>query len=158
MAEGISSREGAHRRYPGWIDAPYAEDAQVPALAGVLAEYCALSPLRPVTGPNRSEAQQTAALEIALRSGRGVGVRVHMPGEWHDGTVGAVLELLKSRPGVHIDLLLDLGSVLPGRLGAGKEALRALDVLVPLAPWRTTAVLGGGFPGHGRPAGGGVPA
>ncbi|GHH80417.1 hypothetical protein GCM10018793_35580 [Streptomyces sulfonofaciens] len=29
---------------------------------------------------------------------------------------------------------------------AAKEALRALDTLVPLAPWRTVAVMSGGFP------------
>lgn len=44
------------------------------------------------------------------------------------------------------DLLLDLGAVRTDRPGAGKEALRALDALVPLAQWRTSALLGGGFP------------
>ncbi|UZJ33834.1 beta family protein [Streptomyces endophytica] len=39
-----------------------------------------------------------------------------------------------------------MGGVLPGRPDAGKEALRALDALHPLAPWRTATVLGGGFP------------
>ncbi|MFE2179596.1 hypothetical protein [Streptomyces sp. NPDC059455] len=48
-------------------------------------------------------------------------------------------------PVLPVDLLLDLGSVLPGRPDAGKEALRALDALRPLAAWCTTAVLSGGF-------------
>src|SRR6476660_5816271 len=65
---------GAHRRYPGWIDAPFAEDAQIPALAEILSEYSELSLLRPVTGPERGEAQQTATLETAHRRGCGLGI------------------------------------------------------------------------------------
>ncbi|WP_159024565.1 beta family protein [Streptomyces scabiei] len=140
---------GAHRRHPGWIDAPFAEAAQIPALAVILAEYSALSRLlRPVTGPERSEAQQTAAVETARRCGCGVGVRVRMPGEWDGATVDAVGGLLaRLDREVPVDLLLDVGTVLPGRPDAGKEALRALDALVALADnWRTVAVLGGAFP------------
>ncbi|MGW5733543.1 MULTISPECIES: beta family protein [Streptomyces] len=140
---------GAHRRHPGWIDAPFAEAAQTSALAELLGEYIALSGLlRPVTGPERSEAQQMAVVETARLCGGGVGVRVRMPAEWDGGTVEAVGRLL-DRVGreVPVDLLLDLGSVLPGRPDAGKEALRALDALVDLAgTWRTVAVLGGAFP------------
>ncbi|MDX3131390.1 hypothetical protein PV367_16765 [Streptomyces europaeiscabiei] len=140
---------GAHRRHPGWIDAPFAEAAQIPALAVILAEYSALSRLlRPVTGPERSEAQQTAAVETARRCGVGVRVRVRMPGEWDGVTVDAVGGLLaRVDREVPVDLLLDVGTVLPGRPDAGKEALRALDALVALADnWRTVAVLGGAFP------------
>ncbi|MFE1942035.1 beta family protein [Streptomyces massasporeus] len=139
---------GAHRRHPGWIDAPFAEAAQTAALAAILAEHTELSRLlRPVTGPERSEAQQTAAVETARCCGCGVGVRVRMPGEWDGATAQAVGGLL-ARIGreVPVDLLLDLGSVLPGRPDAGKEALRALDAVVVLANWRTVAVLGGAFP------------
>ncbi|MDX2694148.1 hypothetical protein Sipo8835_12400 [Streptomyces ipomoeae] len=140
---------GVHRRHPGWLDAPFAEAAQTPALAEILAEYSALNRLlRPVTGPERSEAQQTAAVETARRCGCGVGIRVRMSGEWDGATaeaVGGLLERVDQE--VSVDLLLDLGGVLPGRPDAGKEALRALDALVPLADdWRTVAVLGGGFP------------
>jgi Beta protein len=116
-----------------------------------LAEYSALNRLlRPVTGPERSEAQQTAAVETARRCGCGcgVGVRVRMPGEW-DGAVAEAVGALLDRVDrdVPVDLLLGLGSVLPGRPDAGKEALRALDALVALADnWRTVAVLGGAFP------------
>lgn len=140
---------GAHRRHPGWIDAPFAEAAQIPALAEILAECSALNRLlRPVTGPERSEAQQTAASESARLCGCGLGVRVRMPGEW-DGSaaeaVGALLDRVDQD--VPIDLLLDLGTVLPGRPDAGKEALRALDALVALVDdWRTVAVLGGAVP------------
>ncbi|HEX5567582.1 MAG TPA: hypothetical protein VFY14_11765, partial [Streptomyces sp.] len=49
-------------------------------------------------------------------------------------------------PEVPVDLLLDMGAVLDDRPDAGKEALRALDALVPLAVWRSAALLGGGFP------------
>ncbi|WP_338783642.1 beta family protein [Streptomyces sp. DG1A-41] len=140
---------GVHRRHPGWIDAPFAEAAQTSALAAILAECTALNPLlRPVTGPERSEAQQAAAVETARRCGCGVGVRVRMPGEWNGAVAEAVGALLdRVDRGVPVDLLLDLGAVLPGRPDAGKEALRALDALVALAgDRRTVAVLGGAFP------------
>lgn len=140
---------GAHRRYPGWIDAPFADPEQVPVLAGILDEYAGLFRLlRPVTGPERSEGQQAAAVETARRCGCGVGVRVCMPGEWEASTVEDMAGLLaRVDRDVPVDLLLDLGSVLPGRPDAGKEALRALDALEPLAEaWRTVAVLGGAFP------------
>ena len=140
---------GAHRRHPGWMDAPFAETAQMSALAKILGEYTTLSRLlRPVTGPERSEAQQTAAVEAARRCGCGVGVRVRMPGEWDGDTAEAVAGLLaRVDRDVPVDLLLDLGSVLPCRPDAGKDALRALDALVALTyNWRTVAVLGGAFP------------
>ncbi|UCM86967.1 beta family protein [Streptomyces marincola] len=139
---------GAHRRHPGWVDAPFAEEAQIPALSEILSECTALSGLlRPVTGPERSAAQRSAALEAARRHGCGVGVRVRVPGEWNGGTAEDVDRLLAhAEPDVPVDLLLDLGAVLPGRPDAAKEALRALDALWPLADWRTAAVLGGGFP------------
>jgi Beta protein len=147
--KGLRRVRGVHRRHPGWIDAPFAEAAQISALAAILAEYTALNRLlRPVTGPERSEAQQTAAVETARRCGCGVGVRVRMPGEW-DGAVAEAVGALLDRVDreVPVDLLLDLCGVLPGRPDAGKEALRALDALVALVgDWRTIAVLGGGFP------------
>lgn len=139
---------GAHRRHPGWIDAPFAERAQIPALAEILSECTGLSGLlRPVTGPDRSGIQQATALETARRHGCGVGVRVRVPGEWNSGTTEDVRRLVdRAGPEVPVDLLLDMGGVLPGRPDAGKEALRALDALLPLAAWRVAAVLGGGFP------------
>ncbi len=45
-----------------------------------------------------------------------------------------------------LHLLLDMGPVLDGRPDAGKEALRVLDALMPVAVWRSAALLGGGFP------------
>ncbi|ONK14345.1 beta family protein [Streptomyces sp. MP131-18] len=139
---------GAHRRHPGWVDAPFAEEAQIPALAEILSECTGLSGLlRPVTGPERSAAQRSAALETARLRGCGVGVRVRVPGEWSGDTAEDVDRLLAhAGPDVPVDLLLDLCGVLPGRPDAAKEALRALDALWPLANWRTVAVLGGGFP------------
>jgi hypothetical protein len=148
----LSRVRGAHRRHPAWIDAPFADQAQVPALSEILAECMELSHLlRPVTGPERSTAQQTAALETARRSDCGVGMRVPVPGEWGTGTTagttGEVQQLLtRAGSDMPVDLLLDLGSVLPDRPEAGKEALQALDALLPLADWRTVAVIAGGFP------------
>lgn len=134
-------------RQEAWLDTPFAEDSQVWQLADTLSVYSELGRLRPVTGPERSGAQQTAALRTAHRCGCGVGIRVRVPGEWSDGITEAVRALLaRARSLVPVDLLLDLGSVLADRPDAGKEALRALDALVSLAEWRTTAVLAGGFP------------
>jgi hypothetical protein len=68
-------------------------------------------------------------------------------GEWDGRAVEAVRDLLvRADLTARVDLLLDLGSVLADRPNACKEALRALDALIPLAPWRTAATLGGGFP------------
>ncbi|MFH9871189.1 beta family protein [Streptomyces lydicus] len=134
-------------RHGGWIDAPFGEDAQTAALAEALSVYCELGRLRPVTGPERTEAQQRTAVETARRCLRGLGVRVRVTGEW-DGRLGEDVRGLLARTGpeVSVDLLLDMGAVLGDRPDAGKEALRALDALMPLAVWRSTALLGGGVP------------
>jgi hypothetical protein len=134
-------------RHGGWIDAPFGEDAQTAALADALSLYCELGRLRPVTGPERSQAQQAAAVETARRCLRGLGVRVRVPGEW-DGRLGEDVRglLAGTGPEVPVDLLLDMGAVLDDRPDAGKEALRALDALMPLAVWRSATLLGGGFP------------
>ncbi|MEU3661480.1 beta family protein [Streptomyces sp. NPDC032940] len=140
-------RVSAVSRHGAWIDAPFGEDAQTVALAEALAVYCELAWLRPVTGPERIGEQQAAVVETARRSLRGLGVRVRVPGEW-DGRLGENVRGLLDRvgPEVPLDLLLDMGAVLDGRPDAGKEALRALDALMPLAVWRSAALLGGGFP------------
>lgn len=134
-------------RHGGWIDAPFGEDAQTAALAEALSVYCELGRLRPVTGPERTEAQQAATVETARRSLRGLGVRVRVTGEWDGRLAEAVRGLLAGTgPEVPVDLLLDMGAVLDDRPDAGKEALRALDALMPLAVWRSATLLGGGFP------------
>ncbi|MEU2335945.1 beta family protein [Streptomyces sp. NPDC013172] len=134
-------------RHGGWIDAPFGEDAQTAALAAELSVYCELGRLHPVTGPERTEAQQTGAVETARRGLRGLGVRVRVTGEWDDGLGEGVRNLLaRTGPEVPVDLLLDMGAVLDDRPDAGKEALRALDALMPLVVWRSAALLGGGFP------------
>ncbi|KPH98282.1 Protein beta [Actinobacteria bacterium OV450] len=135
------------RHHPAWIDTPLADEIQLEVFASLLFDLGEASALRPVTGPGRPEFQQVAALEAARRSGSGVGIRIGLPGEWDDGGTQAVRELLaRLDPADEADLLLDLGAVRSDRPDAGKEALRALDALMPLTPWRTSAVLGGGFP------------
>ncbi|MFE9562869.1 beta family protein [Streptomyces sp. NPDC006487] len=139
------SRVQRHR--PGWLDAPFADEPQLGVLAGVMSDLGELSPLRPVTGPGRPEPQQATVLEAARLSGSGVGIRVTLPGEWDDAAARTVRDLLtRVDPAVETDLLLDLGAVRADRPDAGKEVLRALDALMPLTPWRTAAVLSGGFP------------
>ncbi|MET9533294.1 beta family protein [Streptomyces sp. NPDC006649] len=143
-AHAVSRRQ---RHHPAWLDSPFADAAQLTALAAVLAELGELGPLRPVTGPDRPASHQAASLAQARASGNGLGIRVAMPGEWDGATALAVGDLLaRADPAVETDLLLDLGAVLADRGDAAKEALRALDSLMPLTPWRTAAVLSGAFP------------
>ncbi|MDI5961200.1 beta family protein [Streptantibioticus silvisoli] len=140
------------QRYsPAWFDAPFADETQTGAIASILRKAAATGPLRLVTGPGRPLAQQVSALETALRSGNGngIGVRVRVPGEWDFAVTEQVRDLLgRAGPTLRVDLLLDMAGVLADRPDAGKEALRALDALVPLAPWRTVATIAGGV----RPA------
>ncbi|MEK9522034.1 beta family protein [Streptomyces venezuelae] len=137
----------AQRHGAAWIDAPFADEAQLAALAELLDEYCMFGMLRPVTGPDRSPLQQTTSLVAAARGGSGIGIRVRVTGEWDADAAEAVRSLVaRVEPILGVDLLLDMGGVLADRPDAGKEALRALDALVPLAPWRTAAVMSGGFP------------
>lgn len=137
----------AHRHHPAWVDCPFADEAQQSALAGALAADADVSPLRPVTGPDRSEAHQAAMLEHARSTGSGLGIRVLLPGEWDDAVGQGVRELVaRAGPAVETDLLLDLDAVRADRTDTAKESLRALEALMPLTPWRTAAVLGGAFP------------
>ncbi|MFF7378323.1 beta family protein [Streptomyces massasporeus] len=134
-------------RHGGWIDAPFSEDAQTAAVTESLSVYCELGRLRPVTGPERTETQQTSVVETARRCLRGLGVRIRVTGEWDGHLEEGVRGLLaRTGPEVPVDLLLDMGAVLDGRPDAGKEALRALDALMPLAVWRSATLLGAGFP------------
>ncbi|WP_327178499.1 beta family protein [Streptomyces sp. NBC_01335] len=132
---------------PAWLDAPFAEEAQIPVLAEVFAAYVEFGAFRPVTGPLRPAAQQDAAFATAAEYGRPLGVRVPVPGEWDHELTEAVARLpARAGRAVELDLLIDLGGVLAGRPGAHKEALRALDALLPLADWRSVVTIGGGFP------------
>ncbi|NJP72072.1 beta family protein [Streptomyces sp. C1-2] len=134
-------------RHGGWIDAPFGEEARTADLAEALSPYCEFGVLRPVTGPERTQEWQAAAVETARRCLRGLGVRVQVTWEW-DGRLGAAVRGLLdgAGPEVPVDLLLDMGTVLDDRPDAGKEALRALDALTPLTVWRSVTLLGGGFP------------
>ncbi|MGW4777648.1 beta family protein [Streptomyces filamentosus] len=137
----------AHRHHPAWVDCPFADEAQQSALAGALSADADVSPLRPVTGPDRSGEHQHAMLRHARATGSGVGIRLMMPGHWDDVPLHAVRDLIaRVDPAVEADLLLDLGAVPADRTDAAKETRRALDALLTLFPWRTAAVLGGAFP------------
>ncbi|MFG2583684.1 beta family protein [Streptomyces malaysiensis] len=148
LRKDASRVAAAHRHRPAWLDAPFADEREAAVLAETLPpEWWAQRNLRPVTGPRRPVAQQSLALAAAQRHGGGLGIRVRVPGEWHDRDIAPLCELLgRAGPIDPVDLFLDLGAVLPSRRDAAKEALRALDALVPLAPWRTLAVASGGFP------------
>ncbi|MEV7556105.1 beta family protein [Streptomyces sp. NPDC089795] len=147
VRQDLAAVSRGQRYHPAWLGAPFAGEEEIPVLAELMSEASAFGLLRPVTGPERHEAQQATALEAARTAGDGLGVRVRVPGEWDGRTSDDVRRLLeRADPVVRVDLLLDLGAVRADRPDAGKEALRALDSLIPLAPWRTAAVLSGGFP------------
>ncbi|MCX5400363.1 beta family protein [Streptomyces sp. NBC_00102] len=130
-----------------WLDAPLADREQIPVLADVFAQYIEFGGFCPVTGPLRPTGQQAAARTLAVDCGRALGVRVEVPGEWNPELTEAVARLLERiGDGVKIELLIDLGGVLADRPGIPKDALRALDALVPLADWRSVVIIGGGFP------------
>ncbi|MEV7279209.1 hypothetical protein [Streptomyces sp. NPDC093111] len=147
LGKELRSVSRVQRHGAAWIDAPFADEVQAAVLADLLDEYCVYGRLRPVTGPDRSLLQQSAAFAAAARGGRGIGIRVRVTGEWDAGAAEVVRSLVRrAAPEVDADLLLDMGGVLADRPDAGKEALRALDALFPLTPWRDVCVLSGGFP------------
>ncbi|MFJ5711415.1 beta family protein [Streptomyces sp. NPDC093105] len=147
LRKDLGAVSEAQRHGTAWVDAPFADEAQVAVLAELLEEYCVYGRLQPVTGPDRSPLQQSAALVAAIRGGRGIGVRVRVTGEWDAQAAEGVRSLLAGvEAEAQVDLLLDMGAVRADRPDAGKEALRALDALFPLAPWRDVCVLSGGFP------------
>lgn len=135
-----------------WLDLPFAWDVTEPVAARLKALWTVGS-LVPVTAPERTPRLRELALASArssLGSGR-IGVRIGMPGRWDEtrlDDVGKMIAEIERTTGsgddpTRMDLLLDLGTVLDDRADAGKEALLALDALVPLAPWRCVAVLSG---------------
>ncbi|MGW4850514.1 beta family protein [Streptomyces sp. NPDC004288] len=147
VRQDVRDLRRVQRHHPAWVDAPFADEAQLSLLADALSADVEVSALRPVTGPERPATHQEAMLEHARSTGSGLAVRVMMPGEWDDAVAHGVRDLVaRVDPAVEADLLLDLGAVRADRPDAAKESLRALDVLLPLMPWRTAAVLGGGFP------------
>lgn len=142
----ISLITRVQRHHPGWLDALFADCASAP-YHSLLPEYWRLTPLRPVTGPERPLQQQQLALASGSESGNGLGIRIRLTGHWDDAVVTPTRTLLGAvDKAAGLDLLLDLSRVLGDRPDAGKEALRALDALLPLADWRCAAVISGGYP------------
>ncbi|MEW2085493.1 beta family protein [Streptomyces sp. NPDC005283] len=152
LAERIAKAAGdistTQRLGSAWLDAPFADDVEAAVLADVLTpEWWDHRNLRPVTGPGRPGAQQSLALAVARHREDGLGIRVRLPGDWNDRTALDVAAVLDRLPVGHpADLFLDLATVLPDRPDAGKEAVRALDTLIPLTSWHTVTVVAGGFP------------
>ncbi|MFD5005308.1 hypothetical protein ACFWMV_20640 [Streptomyces mutabilis] len=151
IAKEAADAARAQPRTPGWLDAPFVDDAEAAVLAGTLGpEWWEGRFLRPVTGPGRPDAQQSLALTVARLYETPLAVRFRLLGGWNDVAVARtdeVAALLGRLPEGHpADLVLDLGAVPPDRPDAGKEALRALDALLPLASWNTVTVVAGGFP------------
>ncbi|MFE0642750.1 hypothetical protein ACFW2Y_14205 [Streptomyces sp. NPDC058877] len=142
---------------PAWVDARHAEGEP----RHLLAEFRSLlarTPLRPVTGVERDVRQQEASAEVARASGNGLGLRVPPEALLHGrlrDAVGSLLERIAFAR-CPVDLLLDLGAVDEDHRGPCRTALRALNALAPLHPWRTVVLLSGAFPrthprGYGAP-------
>ncbi|MFJ2784432.1 MULTISPECIES: hypothetical protein [unclassified Streptomyces] len=140
--------EAVQRGRPAWVDAFHAEGGTGPPAGGLLRYGRPGSPLRPVTGVERPARQQTATAETALGNGDGLGVRVPLTAPPGEALRDGARRLLRRVAFAHcpVDLLLDLRSVVDEHHPAEKWALRALDLLVPLHPWRTVVLLAGSFP------------
>ncbi|WP_432069830.1 beta family protein [Streptomyces sp. AA1529] len=157
LPESALSYVARSRRFtPGaWLDVPYLEDC-TEAVTSRLHELWTVGSLTPVTAPGRPLRLHDLAVMSAASpcGGERLGIRVALPGRWDETRareVGTLLAALARSTAagalpVAVDLLLDLDTVLDDRLDAGKQALLALDALVPLAPWRHIAVLSGASP------------
>ncbi|MER8230947.1 hypothetical protein [Streptomyces sp. NPDC094049] len=150
--------EAVQRGRPAWVDAFHTEGGTGLPAGDLLRYGRPGSPLRPVTGVERPARQQTATAETALGNGDGLGVRVPLTAPPGEALRDATRRLLRRVAFAHcpVDLLLDLRSVLDEHHPAEKWALRALDLLVPLHPWRTVVLLAGSFP-HAYPGAYGAP-
>ncbi|MEU4065524.1 hypothetical protein AB0F25_24405 [Streptomyces wedmorensis] len=138
---------------PAWVDTRHVE-------GGLRTFEAGPPPLRPVTGTERAAWQQVACAEAAAAGGSGLGVRVRAARadadeRWVEGVSRLLHRIAFAR--CPLDLLLDLGRVVDGAdHPALHRALHALDLLVPLHPWRSVVVLAGSFPrahpeGYGSP-------
>ncbi|MFF8381379.1 hypothetical protein ACF07V_35305 [Streptomyces sp. NPDC015661] len=138
------------RDRPAWVDTCHVErEPGFPGLGAVR------PPLRPVTGIERDTGRQMACAEAARAGGTGLGIRVRR--STGETTAEALCRLLKRIAFARcpLDLLVDLGAVDEGR-GADDAALRTLNLLGPLHPWRTVVLLAGAFP-RTRPEAYGAP-
>ncbi|MER5211572.1 hypothetical protein ABT063_13555 [Streptomyces sp. NPDC002838] len=146
-AQNLRDGPGLH---PGWLDARNAEDALDLVVLHVWEEVCATlmgTELRPVTGPERDPAQQSAAAETAQQWGNGLGVRIRL-GNAPDVDLPPRSRELLGRlrgHGLELDLLLDLYEVGSADNGMTR-ALSGWREFGALAGWRTVALLGGSFP------------
>ncbi|WP_392668455.1 hypothetical protein [Streptomyces sp. LN785] len=135
-------REAAEAERDRWLRELGHEADQRRTEVGARADAASETPRTPVV-----HSHQAASLARARASGDGLGIRVVIPGEWDGATALGVGDLLaRADRAVETDLLPDPGSVPADRDEAAKEALRALDALMPLTPWRTATVLSRVFP------------
>ncbi|WP_086832487.1 hypothetical protein [Streptomyces sp. NRRL B-24572] len=136
------------RGRPAWVDTRHVEREP-----GFPCHGAVRPPLRPVTGIERAIGEQAARAEAARAVGTGLGIRVRQNS--HDRvrpsggerTAEALCRLLERIAFARcpLDLLIDLGAVDEDQ-GADHTALRVLNVLAPLHPWRTVVLLAGAFP------------
>jgi hypothetical protein len=105
------------------------------------------SGLRLVTGPERDHTVQRCTADLAVLSGRGLGIRLLLdesPDERCSTELLDMVARLCLAPS-RTDLILDMGAVTEGD-EAAKNAIAALDLLGTLLPWRTVVLVSGAFP------------
>ncbi|MEV7137837.1 beta family protein [Streptomyces tauricus] len=126
----------------GWVDAVHVE-AGTSGAAVALWRLTTRSGLRLVTGPERHPAIQRCTADLAVLSGRGIGIRVLVDAPSDQPRAAELsdmmdrLVLLPERT----DLILDMGAAVDS-----VEAGKALDLLGGLVPWRTIVLTSGAFP------------
>lgn len=121
-----------------------------PAVAAYFREARALGlPVIPVAGLDATDGYAAAVGEAADRDGRGVAVRVRP----HDVVSGAFrarnsafLERFQIQP-VDVDLVLDVGEILPDQVAQAQlAAVALLRAAEPIARWRSATLVGAAFP------------
>lgn len=142
----------AQRAMPAWLDARHLE-GEPRAVTQGLWPYLLHTPVRPVTGPGRPDWQRSACADFARACGNGLGVRVRADEAASERGAESVCRFVEGLGGPDLarepllDLLLDLEAVTEEWHQADKCALRALELLGPLAVWRSIVLLAGSFPG-----------
>ncbi|MGW2628848.1 beta family protein [Streptomyces chattanoogensis] len=130
-----------------WIDTLHVEQDPSLVAEGLWAEFGLFITATPVTGPERSAAQQALASELAHSSSNGLGVRIRSQEMRAADVCERVMQVVR-RSEVEaeaVDLLLDLGVLgdLADAIGRGVQVVEALG---GLAPWRNVVLLSGAFP------------
>lgn len=126
---------------PGWLD-PVHVEGSVHGASVSLWRLTTRSGLRLVTGPERDPRVQRYVADLAILSGRGIGIRVLVdtpPDEPQSTELLSLIDRL-CLPLSRMDLILDIGAVTDAA-ETSKMAIAALDLMGTLVKWRTIGTL-----------------